>query len=308
MTIQQVRYVIEIARHGSFSEAAKALFVSQPSLSNAVKELETELNIKIFTRTSRGIDLSAEGQEFMGYAMQLMDRAGAIAERYSGAEERARLEFSVSSQHYFFVERAFLNLLRGSEGARYDMRLRETSTIRIIEDVSTRVSEVGVLFFSDVNQRFLKKRIADNKLKYERVIRVNACALIRAEHPLAKRKAIAFEELKPYPFVLYEQEGAAAQIYGEEILPPFTPDHVVRCFDRNTLISIIRGTNGCNVGSGLIPPEKRGEIAAIPLTDEAEMEIVWIHREGAALTAAAKRFIESMTACTHDWAGGQEGI
>lgn len=305
MTISQVRYVIEIARHGSFSEAAKALFVSQPSLSNAVKELENELGIQIFLRTSRGIDLSAEGQEFMGYAMQLMDRASAISDRYSGAPETAKLEFSVSSQHYFFVERAFLDLVRAG-GARYDMRLRETSTLRIIEDVSTRVSEVGVLFFSDANRRFIKKRISDSKLRYERVIRVNACALIRAGHPLAERDSIAFEDLQPYPFVLYEQDGMAAQIYGEEILPPFAPEHVIRCFDRSTVIAVICGTDACNIGSGLIPPERSGEIVAVPLTDEAEMEIVWIRREGAQLTEAARSFVDNLTKYTHAWAGGQE--
>jgi len=102
MTLQQLKYVIEVARSRSISKAAQALFISQPSLSNALKELEKEIGVKIFSRTNKGIHVTKEGSEFLGYARQVLEQAELLENRYYN-NAAPQHHFAVSAQHYAFA-------------------------------------------------------------------------------------------------------------------------------------------------------------------------------------------------------------
>lgn len=292
MTFQQMRYVHAIAKCGSFNEAAKILYVSQPSLSNAVKELEHELGIRIFVRSSKGIELSAEGQEFLSYARQMTELMDVVQERYSGAYSAPPLYFSVSSQHYMFVEQAFIEILNELQVPSYRVSIRETSALQVMEDVRSGASEIGILYISPANERFIRKRLQDSRLEFHSLAVVPPCAFLRAGHPLAGRREIDVRELEPYPFVLYEQGGGMN--YGEEIIPPFQIRRMIRALDRGSLLNIIKKTDAYNIGSGILSREQRQEMACVPvkMPEETSMDIGWIQGKNAALSPVSRQMVE----------------
>ena len=143
MTLTQLKYIIETAKAGTISRAAEKLYISQPSLTAAIRELEHEFGITIFQRTNKGIILTSEGEEFLGYARQVITQTSLMEERYSGATP-VRHQFCVSTQHYSFAVEAFVELLKTYGGKTYDFRLRETQTYEIREEVAKRKCELGV--------------------------------------------------------------------------------------------------------------------------------------------------------------------
>lgn len=145
MTLQQLKYVITVAETGTITEAANRLYVSQPSLTNAIHELEKEMNIVIFNRTNKGITLSKEGDDFLGYARQVLEQAAILEDKYKG-NPGGKKQFCVSTQHYSFAVNAFVDLIKQYGQEEYDFSLRETQTYEIIEDVARLRSEIGILF------------------------------------------------------------------------------------------------------------------------------------------------------------------
>ena len=158
MTLQQLKYVIEVAERGSITEAAKSLFIAQPSLSAAIRELEEEMAISIFVRKSRGILLTPEGAEFLGYARQVVQQAALIEEKYI-AQQAVKQRFSVSTQHYSFTSSAFIDLVRAHSGQAYEFTLREGKTYDTISDVKNLRSEMGVIYLSTFNEAVISKSL-----------------------------------------------------------------------------------------------------------------------------------------------------
>ena len=132
MTLQQIRYVITIAEKGSMNKASETLFVSQPTLTSAIRELEMEIGITIFIRTSRGVFLTAEGEEFLADARQLFQEYQWINDKYSDAKT-VRQKFSVSTQHYSFVDKAFVETVKQFGTSSFDFSIREEETARVIQ-------------------------------------------------------------------------------------------------------------------------------------------------------------------------------
>ena len=168
MTLTQLKYILEVISAGTISKAAENLYISQPSLTASIKELENELGITIFTRTNRGVVLTADGEEFLGYARQVISQTNLIEERYHG-DSKFRHQFCVSTQHYSFAVEAFVDLLKEHGGDEYDFRIRETQTYEIIDDVTKLKSEVGVLYLNRFNETVMRKAFRDNDLKFERL-------------------------------------------------------------------------------------------------------------------------------------------
>ena len=204
MTLQQLKYVTAVAGTGTISGAAQALFLSQPSLTAAIRELEQELNITIFSRTNRGVVLTAAGEEFLGYARQVLEQADLIEERYTGSAPR-RHRFSVSTQHYSFAVEAFVDLLKEYGGPEYDFRIRETKTYEIIEDVSRLRSEVGVLYLNEFNRPVLTRVLREHELEFHPLFTARPHVFVSKANPLAERRALTLDDLAPYPRLSYEQ-------------------------------------------------------------------------------------------------------
>lgn len=250
MTLQQLRYVTAVAENGTISGAAKALFISQPSLTAAIQELEREMGITIFLRTNRGVVLSREGDEFLGYARQILMQTRLLEERY-GAQSQHRQQFSVSSQHYNFAARAFAKVVGELGGERYSMAFRETTTYEVIEDVSLLRSEVGVLLMTEQNSTVLRRLFRENELVYTPLIEQDATVYFNRDHPLAGKTEVTEEELAPYPCVTFEQGGHNALFFSEDISKPVdTPRHIQVC-DRATANDLIRELYAYQVGTGM---------------------------------------------------------
>lgn len=281
MTFQQLKYVITVAETGTITEAAGKLYVSQPSLTKAIHELEKEMNIVIFNRTNKGISLSREGDEFLGYARQVLDQAAILEDKYKGGHG-GKKKFCVSTQHYSFAVNAFVDLIKQYGQDEYDFSLRETQTYEIIEDVARMRSEIGILFLNDFNEVVMDKILKSHDLEFHLLFIAKPHVFISRNHPLAGREIITNEELEQYPYLSYEQGEHNSFYFSEEIFSPFERKKNIRVRDRATLFNLLIGLNGYTVCSGVIDEKLNGkDIMAVPLAQESNMRIGYIsHRKG----------------------------
>ena len=276
MTLQQLKYVTTIANIGSISEAAKRLFVSQPSLTKAIKELEKEMGITIFDRTNKGITVSKEGERFLGYARQVLEQAALLDEQYK-SQSGGKKQFSVSTQHYSFAVNAFVELLKGAGIDQYDVSLRETQTYEIIDDVAHMKSEIGLLYYNDFNRPVLEKLIHTNELTFTELFTAHPHIFIGKTHPLAHKEVVSMDELEEYPYISFEQGDHNSFYFSEEIFSTVVRPKHIRVRDRASLFSLLLGLDGYTVSSGVIDKEVNGEnIISVPLAEEGLMHIGYI--------------------------------
>lgn len=304
MTLLQLKYVVTVAAAGTISEAAKELYMAQPSLTAAIKELENELGITIFRRTNKGILISAEGEEFLGYARQVIEQTSLIEERYLGTAP-VKHQFCVSTQHYSFAVEAFVDLLKQYGGDEYDFRIRETQTYELIEDVARLRSEVGVLYLNPFNETVLRKTLRENDLTFHRLFVAKPHVFVGATSPLAQKRVVTLEDLEPYPRLSYEQGEHNSFYFSEEILSTRESKKDILVSDRATLFNLLIGLNGYTICSGVINEELNGEnIVAVPLAVDDRMEIGYItHRKvgpgpfGTRYIEALKRYTAAQDQC-----------
>lgn len=294
MTLQQLKYVIEVAKAKSISEAAKKLFISQPSLTNAIKELEKEMNITIFLRTNKGILISKEGEIFLGYARQVLEQANLLEEMYLKQDKRKQ-QFCVSTQHYSFAVNAFVDIIKEYGHDEYDFSLRETQTYEIIEDVTRMKSEIGVLYINDFNKLVIQKILKEHNLIFHSLIVVKPHIFISSKNPLAKKKKVTMEELRLYPYLSFEQGEHNSFYYSEEIFSSVVRYKNIRVRDRATLFNLLIGLNGYTVCSGIIDENLNGkDIVAVALDEEGEMNIGYITRKDSLTSDLANAYIEAL--------------
>ena len=281
MTLQQLKYVITVAETGTITEAANQLFISQPSLTNAIHELEKEMNIVIFNRTNKGISLSKEGEGFLGYARQVLEQAAILEDKYK-RNGGGKKQFCVSTQHYSFAVNAFVDLIKEYGQEEYDFSLRETQTYEIIEDVTRMRSEIGILFLNDFNQAVINKILKSYDLEFHLLFIAKPHVFISRSHPLAEKKVITNQELEIYPYLSFEQGEHNSFYFSEEIFSESERKKNIRVRDRATLFNLLIGLNGYTVCSGVIDKKLNGsEIIAVSLADESDMRIGYItHRKG----------------------------
>ena len=280
MALQQLKYILVIAEKGKISDAAAELYLSQPSLTSSVRELEKELGITIFNRTNRGVILSREGEEFLAYARQVIEQVSLIEEKYTG-KPRRKQDFCVSAQHYSFVVEAFVDLIRDHGGEAYNFRLRETQTWEIIEDVAKLRSQVGVLYLNRDNETILRRTLHANNLRFEPLFTASPHIFISASNPLAVKKSVTLEDLAPYPRLSYEQGEHNSFYFAEEIQSTLERQKDILVRDRATLFNLLIGLNGYTICSGVISRKLNGpDIISVPLEIDDYMEIGYItHRE-----------------------------
>ena len=302
MTLQQLKYVITVAETGTITEAANQLFISQPSLTNAIHELEKEMNIVIFNRTNKGISLSKEGEGFLGYARQVLEQVAMLEDKYKG-NGGGKKQFCVSTQHYSFAVNAFVDLIKEYGQEEYDFSLRETQTYEIIEDVARLRSEIGILFLNDFNEAVINKILKSYDLEFHLLFIAKPHVFISRSHPLAEKKVITNQELETYPYLSFEQGEHNSYYFSEEIFSESERKKNIRVRDRATLFNLLIGLNGYTVCSGVIDKKLNGsEIIAVPLADESDMRIGYItHRKGI-ISRLGNSYLEALMKYT---TGGQ---
>lgn len=294
MTLVQLRYAVMVADKGSISEAAKALYISQPSLTSAIKELENEMCITIFDRTNRGVSVSAKGDEFLAYARQILGQVDLMEDKYKGTRER-RSRFSVSCQHYSFAVSAFVDVINEYGGDKYDFTLRETQTYEIIEDVSKLKSEVGVLYLSGNNEKIISKILRKNDLIFTELSVAAPHVFISNRHPLVDKDVITIDDLEDYPYLTFEQGDYNSFYFSEEIMNSYDCKKNIKVRDRATLFNLVVGLNGYTVSSGVINDELNWQnIVARPLKLDDDMHIGVVQKKGVTASKYALLYIERL--------------
>lgn len=294
MKLQQLRYVVKVAECGSITEASRRLFVSQPSITASIRDLENEMSVHIFERTNKGVIVSEEGETFLGYARQVLDQADLLEGKYKGTSEQVP-HFSVSCQHYSFAVNAFVDVIREFDAARYDFTLREEQTHEIIEDVAHMKSELGILYLSEHNREVIERMLAANELVFEGLFCATPHVFVCADHPLADHASVTLEDLEDYPFLSYEQGSYNSFYYSEELTSTFERRKNIRVRDRATLFNLAMGLNGYTVCSGVISHELNGPgIISIPLDVDEYMEIGIITRKNTTLTRYGQAYIDAI--------------
>lgn len=294
MTLQQIHYAIVISETGSMNKAAELLYISQPSLTAAVKELEKEIGITVFNRSGKGVSLTADGMEFLTHARQVYQQYETLSEKYSGG--RVKRKFGVSAQHYSFAVQAFVDTVKEYDTCDYEFAVRETNTADVINDVISLKSEIGILYLSSFNRQFIMKILNANQLEFYHLTDCGVYAYLWKGHPLAGREAVSLSELESYPCLTFEQGDKGSFYFAEEIFGTSEYSRVIKATDRSTMLNLMKGLGGYTFCSGIICGSLNGEdYAAIPIADNADlMEIGYILRKNIILSDMGKNYIEKL--------------
>ena len=300
MTIQQLKYIITISENGSLNKAAEVLFITQPSLTSAVRELEKELGIALFNRGGKGVTLTNDGTEFLQYARQVVAQYDRLLEKY-GRGGTLRKKFGISTQHYSFAVKSFVEMVKQFNTDEYEFAIRETKTSEVIEDVTTGKSEVGILYLSDFNRKAIGKFLKSNQLEFHPLIQCEPYVYLWKGHPLAKQKSIRLAELRDYPCLSFEQGAGGSFYFAEEILSTYDYIRTIKATDRATMLNLMVGLNGYTLCSGIICEELNGpDYVAIAFEAEEEeiaagrMEIGYIVKQNMILSKLAENYIREL--------------
>jgi len=299
MTIQQLKYAVAIADCGSLNRAAEVLYVAQPSLTNSLKDLENEIGITIFSRSAKGTTLTNDGAEFLQYARQTIWQYDMLCEKYVKSDAQKK-KFGISTQHYSFAVKSFVETVKHFGTDEYEFAIRETMTRDVINDVASGKSEIGILYKSDFNRAAIDKILRANELEFFELIECDAFVYLWKGHPLAKRKSIKFEDLAEYPCLSFEQGAAGSFYYAEELLGTAEYPRTIKANDRATMLNLMVGLNGYTLCSGIICEELNGDFfVAVPFETEEDvigrrMEIGYIVKKNMILSKVAMLYIDEI--------------
>lgn len=294
MTLNQLKYVIVTADTRSMNEAARALYISQPSLSAALRELENEIGMELFRRTNRGVLVTPQGEEFLGYARQVVEQNRLLEERFI-EKKNSRKRFGVSMQHYTFAVKAFVELVKQFGMDTYEFSIHETRTQEVIADVKNFRSEIGILYVNDFNQKVLRKLFAESELEFFEMLTCGIYVYLWKGHPLAGKAQIALEELQEYPCLSFEQGSHNSFYFAEEVLSTYEYKRLIKADDRATLLNLMVGLNGYTLCSGIICESLNGaDYCAVKLKSDETMTIGYLKRKGMALSELGQRYLDEL--------------
>lgn len=294
MTLVQLKYIITVAGQNSFNDAAKVLFISQPSLSAAVRALEKEIGFDIFVRSKTGITLTAKGAEFIGYAKSVTEQYELLDARFI-SQTKVRKTFSVSMQHYTFAVNAFVELVKQYGMDEYEFEVHETKTYEVIDNVRNHRSEIGILYLNDFNRNVLTKLFTEYNLQFEPLMECRIYVYLWKGHPLAEREEIALEELEEYPCLGFAQGEHNSFYFAEEVLSTYQYKRFIRANDRATLLNLMVGLNGYTLCSGIICEDLNGkDYCAVKLKSDEKMTIGYISRKDAPISAIGQKYLEEI--------------
>lgn len=294
MTLQQLRYLIEVAEKGSITEAAKNLYISQPSLSGAIKEIEKESKITIFNRCRAGVALTKEGMEFLGYARQVVQQMELLESKYIN-DQPVKQRFCVSTQHYTFTTNAFVELVQQFGQEQFEFILNETQTHQIIEDVRNRFSDLGILYLSNSNENVLRKVFEENNVKFYELFTATPHIFISKNHPLAKSASITLKDLRQYPRLSFVQGTYESSNFSEELFSNEPVEKSIKVSDRAAIVNLMIGLNGYTISSGIFPKYLQGDsIVSLPLDEDEIMRIGYILNNDKELSELGKIYVEAL--------------
>lgn len=299
MTLQQLHYAITISETGSLNKAAEILYVAQPSLTGAMKELEKELGIRIFNRSGHGVSLTSDGIEFITYARQVYYQYEVLMGQY-GKNGKRKKKFGVSTQHYSFAIKSFVEMVKHFNTEEYEFAIRETKTKEVIDDVITSKSEIGIIYLSDFNRKAIEKILRTNDLEFHKLIECDTYVYLWKGHPLAGRKSISSAELNDYPCLSFEQGASGSFYFAEEVLSTNQYSRTIKVSDRATMLNLMIGLEGYTLCSGIICEELNGsDYVAVRFepdenTGPCKMEIGYIIKKNIILSSMGELYVKEI--------------
>lgn len=302
MTLQQIKYAITIYETGQFSKAAEKLYVTQPSLTKAINELEKELGLSIFIRNRKGIAVTEEGEEFITYSRQVYAQYEILTDKFK-KKENIKKKFGVSCHHYSFAVKAFMETIKQFESPKYEFAIREAKTFEIIHDVSTMKSEIGLIFISDFNEKFIEKILHEHDLVFEKLIDCKPYVFVCRDNPLVGKAFVAFEDLEPYPCFIFEQGDSDPYFFAEELLPLNSYSRVVKTRDKLTMLNFISEMNGYTLCTGMIYDKLNGkEFVSIPFKSDEnnntnKIQIGYIYKKSRILSEIGRFYMDKVRDC-----------
>lgn len=299
MTLQQIHYVLTIAKAGSLNRAAKELYITQPALTSTLQELESEIGITIFHRSKQGATPTVEGTDFIRNVRQIYQQYELLMEKYTNKDEIKR-KFGVSTQHYSFAVQAFIDTTHQYDTSKFEFAIRETETQKVIQDVASMRSEIGILYVSNFNHKIMKKIFNENDLEFHPLVDCQAYVYLWKGHPLAGQSSITFEQLKDYPCLTFEQDEDSSAFFAEEILSENEYPRIIHTCDRATMMNLAEGMNGYTLCSGIVSRKLTGsEFVLVPYEEDEEnpnstMEIGYLIKKHAILSTIGEQYIEKL--------------
>ncbi len=294
MTLQQLKYAVCTAECKSMNKAASKLFISQPSLSGTIRDLEEEIGMKIFSRSNRGITITPEGEDFLGYARQILQQYQLMEEKFI-EKKKPKQKFSVSMQHYTFAVQAFIEMAKDFGMDDFEFAVHETKTHEVIENVRNQKSEIGILYLNDFNRQVMEKIFQENAVEFTELFACGIYVFLSKGNPLAKKELIEFEDLKDYPCLSFEQGDENSFYFAEEVFSTYDYKQIIKTDDRATILNLMIGLNGYTLCSGIICNDLNGnEYAAVPLHTDEKMHIGYIKKKGMPLSRLGERYISEL--------------
>ena len=295
MTLTQLHYAITVASASSMNEAARSLFISQPSMSSSIRELEEEIGVELFIRSNRGVQVTPEGEEFLGYARQVVEQYRLIESKYV-LREKEKKKFSVSTQHYTFAVNAFVEMVKQFGMDDYEFAIHETRTYQVIEDVKNFKSEIGILYINDFNEKVLSKLFHEFSLEFHPILTCGIYVYMWKGNPLASRQEVSLEDLKDYPCLSFEQGAYNSVYFAEEVLSTYEYKKLIKADDRATLLNLMVGLNGYTLCSGIICEELNGsDYCAVKLKSDEVMHVGYLVRKGITISPLGIRYLEEIS-------------
>ncbi len=296
MTFLQLNYIMEIYNCGSINKAAQKLFLSQSSLSSSIRELEQELGIKIFKRSNKGIELTEDGKEFITYIRPIIEQQKMVESYYADRNNDDFSSLNVASQRYPFCAKAFVLLIKEQDVSKYSFSYMEAEMDKVIESVSGRKSEIGVIFLSDMTEKFMNRVLVSNDIEFHELIRIKPHVFININHPLASRASIKVSDLLDYPYVAFAKKNNESFNYSEEAIIPDVEKFkkIIYVNDRASCYNVLVNSDSVSTGSGILP-EGYGDdrLKSIPIEDATDfMRLGWIKIKDITLTPTAEKYIE----------------
>lgn len=295
MTILQLKYVIAVANAPSLREAASGLFISQPALSLAIRELEEELNVRLFERTNKGIRITKEGEEFLIYAKETVSQYKVIEDRYLG-KRKEKEHFSVSMQHYVFAVHAFVNVVKKYDADKYVFAVHETRTDEVLSNVRNLKSEIGVISYTGRSEKIIKKLFREYGLKFHQLMKKDTYVYVWKKHPLAKKKKLSLKDLEDYPCISFDQSSDNEFYLPEEALSNYEFGRLIKSNDRATSAELMVALNGYSIGTGIMTDSVaiKSDYCVIKLEEEDPLTIGYIVRDNHNLSDIGKSYIEEL--------------
>ena len=294
VTIQQLKYIVSVVENGTITEAAKKLYISQPSLSNAIKDIEEEVGITIFIRSRAGIVVTPEGMEFVGYARQVLRQMELLEDKYI-SHTPGKIRFGVSSPQYVFSTNAFVDIVEEFGKERFEFILHETTVHQILDDVKNRFSDLGIIYVSRENEQAMRKTLEENKLSFYELFTVKPQVFVRASHPLAEQSCVQLEELQRYPRINFMQGKEDHAHFSDELYGDLSNDKSIRITDTGSLVNLLLGTDDYTISNGFFPRYLQGtKIVGIPLAEDEVMSIGYILSEKQELSELGRVYIDKL--------------